>query len=180
MILNNFYACMEYLWRVGVVYSPNSERYGAIPGLLNVEGEQQGPYRYWYNSSGGNNMNDGLKVMENHSPLYNLFMQVGTGTTEPTSNDYALTTLFSGTGDSVTITTNNRTDTGWKIKASYTAHNTTSSDVTITEAGIGKRIQIASSIDNNRYLLAKVLLDNPVTIPPGESRTICLDWDLTI
>ena len=180
MILNNFYACMEYLWRVGPVTSPTSDRYGAIPGLLNIVGEQQDPYRYWYNRSGNATTADGLIVMENHSPLYNLFMQVGTGTTEPTINDYALNTPFLGTGDTMDISTNNRTDTGWKIKASYTAHNTTSSEITITEAGIGKRIQIASSISENRYLLAKVLLDNPVTIPPNESRTICLDWDLTV
>ena len=180
MILNNFYICMEYFFCAGLTQGGGTNRYKTIPGLLNTAGEQPAVYQYWYNSQSYDATgSEARKIVCNHTPFYDLFIQVGTSTAEPTVNDYALTATFSGTGDSSSINTINRTDTGWKIKATYTAHNTTSSDITITEAGIGKHIQ-AYDTNNDKFLFAKTLLDIPVTIPPNESRTICLDWDISM
>lgn len=89
-------------------------------------------------------------------------MRVGTGTTEPTLDDYNLESIPEGiTVDSVTVTNTSITT------KTYTAicSNSSDSDITITEVGL----YMGSATG---YLLDRTILDTPITIPAGESRAV--------
>lgn len=97
------------------------------------------------------------------------FIRVGTGTTEATEDDYKLETYATGlTCDSVvTAIGSNNTKT-------YTAtfSNTTDSDITVTEIGFFTNCYYRTSVENDNFLLDRIVLTTPITIPAGESKAI--------
>lgn len=92
------------------------------------------------------------------------------GTTEPTLTDRAtagehLTTLT----ESHSVNTSYN-DTGTTVTATYTITNTGASDFTISEVAVCDDIYYPNSGGYTRYLpllIARELLDEPVTIPAG-------------
>lgn len=98
------------------------------------------------------------------------FIRIGTGTTAATENDYKLEAPVTGvTCDSV-ITAISGNDS----KKTYTAtfSNTTDADVVVTEIGFLTNFYYYSSSDNDNFLLDRIVLDTPITIPAGESKAI--------
>lgn len=100
------------------------------------------------------------------------YIVLGSGTTAPTADDYRLespiTTNLSC--DSVSVSRNTTIKT-------YTAtfSNSGTSDITVTEIGYVSRIIYTYSnwehiYDN--FLMDRTVLDTPITIPAGESRTV--------
>ena len=97
------------------------------------------------------------------------FIRVGTGTTEATEDDYKLEADAIGlTCDSVVtaIGSNNS-------KKIYTAtfSNTTDADIAVTEIGFFTNCYYRSGYNDN-FLLDRIVLDTPITIPAGESKAI--------
>ena len=96
----------------------------------------------------------------------------GTGTTPPTMNDYKLESpIIDGT---VYATDQNAPTQGFetdkaKIYVSHEVKNQGTNPVTITEAGV---FGCQSTASKTSFLLDRTVLDTPVTIPAGESRTI--------
>ena len=102
---------------------------------------------------------------------------VGTGTTPVTFDDYALTR-------ETTLTTvgvqNPTVDKNGKFTISHTLQNNTSADITITELGLaraGDKANSYASTATSYILLTRDVLDNPVTIPVGESRIFSIVID---
>lgn len=97
------------------------------------------------------------------------FIRVGTGTIEATEDDYKLEKYATGlTCDSVvTAISSNYSKT-------YTAifSNTTDADIVVTEIGFFTSCYYRSSFDNDNFLLDRIVLDTPITIPAGESKPI--------
>jgi len=97
------------------------------------------------------------------------FIRVGTGTTEATEDDYKLENYATGlTCDSVvTAISSNYTKT-------YTAtfSNTTDADISVTEIGFFTNCYYYTSVENDNFLLDRIVLDTPITIPAGESKSI--------
>jgi hypothetical protein len=96
------------------------------------------------------------------------YIRCGTGTTEVTEDDYELEAEATGlTCDSVvTAIGSNNTKT-------YTAtfSNTTDADIVVTEIGFF----VNNAYSGNKYdnfLLDRIILDTPITIPAGESKPI--------
>jgi hypothetical protein len=92
----------------------------------------------------------------------------GTGTAEPSVNDYCLSgelvTTITGTA-SVTFTND---DNGATASALYTLTNTGSADVVIGEIGLIASLYSSSSTNlNYKALLERTVLDQPMTIPAG-------------
>lgn len=99
------------------------------------------------------------------------FIRTGTGTTAATEDDYKLENYATGlTCDSVVTAIG-----GNDSKKTYTAtfSNTTDADVVVTEIGFLTNFYYNSSTGNNdNFLLDRIVLDTPITIPAGESKAI--------
>ena len=102
----------------------------------------------------------------------NGYLMLGTGTTAPTADDYSLespiTTNLSC--DSVSVSRTSLTKT---YTATFT--NSGSSDITVTEVGFIVYIyyiQSNSDEKSDSFLMDRTVLETPITIPAGESRTV--------
>lgn len=100
------------------------------------------------------------------------YIVLGNGTTKPTPEDFRLESQITTnlSCDSVSVSRNTTVKT-------YTAtfSNSGTSDITVTEVGYVSRIIYMYSNWNNIYdnfLMDRTVLDTPITIPAGESRTV--------
>ena len=99
------------------------------------------------------------------------YLAIGTGTGTVSDNDYQ---LFESTSDCTCVSASSNTSANFNKIYTATFQNDTSADITITETGIVTK----SYLYNNFFevLLDHTLLDTPVIIPAGESRTITYEW----
>ena len=100
------------------------------------------------------------------------YIVLGSGTTEPTPEDYRLESKITTnlSCDSVSVSRNTTVKT-------YTAtfSNSGISDITVTEIGYVSRIIYTYRNRNYIYddfLMDRTVLETPITIPAGESRTV--------
>lgn len=100
------------------------------------------------------------------------YIILGTGTTEPTPEDYRLESQITTnlSCDSVSVSRNTTVKT-------YTAtfSNSGTSDMIVTEIGYVSRLLHLYNLGDylyDNFLMDRTVLDTPVTIPAGESRTI--------
>lgn len=99
--------------------------------------------------------------------ILNGYIVLGTGNTEPAENDYKL----SGTVISLTDQTTNIVARGWNKDSSmeilYKVTGTPTSDATINEIGLVKNFYTSDSQSSADVLLAREVLDTPITITNG-------------
>ena len=99
------------------------------------------------------------------------YIVLGSGTTEPTPENYRLESQITTnlSCDSVSVSRNTTVKT-------YTAtfSNSGTSDITVTEIGYVSRILYTYSWNYiyDNFLMDRTVLDTPITIPSGESRTV--------
>lgn len=125
-----------------------------------------------YYQSMWNCVRNALSTINRTGTIGNGYLMLGTGTTAPTADDYCLespiTTNLSC--DSVSVS---RTSLIKTYTATFT--NSGSSDITVTEVGFWICILYSYSNSDEKsdnFLMDRTVLDTPVTIPAGESRTI--------
>lgn len=113
-----------------------------------------------------------LSTINRTGTIGNGYLMLGTGTTTPTADDYRLespiTTNLSC--DSVSVS---RTSLIKTYTATFT--NSGSSDITVTEVGFIVCIFYNYSNQDqksNNFLMDRTVLETPITIPAGESRTV--------
>lgn len=113
-----------------------------------------------------------LGTINRTGTMGNGYLMLGTGTTAPTEDDYRLespiTTNLSC--DSVSVSRTSLTKT---YTATFT--NSGSSDITVTEVGFIVYILYNYTNTDERsdhFLMDRTVLDTPITIPAGESRTV--------
>lgn len=133
-----------------------------------VEQQVQGGNKYqtgvFINSL--NHMTTSNEVSVNNGLTY---IECGTGTTEATEDDYKLESPASGLScDSV------NTAIGSNYTKTYTAvfSNTTETDIVVTEIGFFTKYYYRTNAAYNNFLLDRIVLDTPITIPAGESKAI--------
>lgn len=113
-----------------------------------------------------NHMATSTEVSVNNGLTY---IECGTGTTEATENDYKLESPASGLScDSV------NTAIGSNYTKIYTAifSNTTEADIVVTEIGFFTKYYYRTNAAYNNFLLDRIVLTTPITIPAGESKPI--------
>ena len=95
----------------------------------------------------------------------------GTGRTPPTMDDYKLESpITDGTLHSQSVTPLRGFEQDHaRLYATHEVHNSGSNDVTITEVGV---FGLGASISDNAFLLDRTVLDTPITIPAGGSKSI--------
>lgn len=99
------------------------------------------------------------------------YLVIGTGTGTVSDDNYR---LFESTSDCTCVSASSNTSANFNKIYTATFQNNTSADITITETGI-----VAKPYLHNNFfevLLDHTLLDTPVIIPAGESRTITYEW----
>lgn len=98
------------------------------------------------------------------------FLSYGSGTTEPTADDYTLESPISTlTGSSATC---GKTASGKQYTQVVT--NETNEDVTITELGLFVLVNATynyATVMNSSIMLYREVLDAPVTLEPGQTAT---------
>ena len=179
MFTNNFKKLMfSFLFgnksmSVGAGNVPSS--FTSLPTLKNLSNYS----RAIYTPSGDNYYQqmwccarNALSTINRTSTIGNGYLMLGTGTTAPTADDYLLespiTTNLSC--DSVSVS---RTSLIKTYTATFT--NSGSSDITVTEVGFIVYIlyTYSSTTENSdSFLMDRTVLDTPITIPAGESRTV--------
>lgn len=99
------------------------------------------------------------------------YFRVGTGTTNPTPSDYDLENVNT---DIVCTTVNTSFSDSTNTKVyNVTFSNSTASDITLTEIGMyGKMPYYSNGYRTDYVMLDRTVLNAPVTIPAGESRTL--------
>jgi hypothetical protein len=170
----------------GIALNQNIQNYSpstvSLPNLKDMEGNVRtslpigetvgGGARYYI--SGVN----GTKTLWN-----NLNFVVGTGTTEPTVNDFQLendvTSSFSNCTIAKTIDQVGNTYTN-ELTFLCMGKNNTNADITLNEIGIYRSILFTNSFyqDNvwANMLFIRHLFDEPLTVPPNETFKITLVW----
>ena len=119
-------------------------------------------------------------MCQNWNPRANLSAVFGAGTTEPSATDYCLAYDRTADFSNIDVTVNTSAD-GASISTVVTisARNTSGGTITITEVGITKAIESASSgtepvlIDS---LMVRHVLDTPKTMADNESFTLTIEW----
>lgn len=103
---------------------------------------------------------------------------VGSGNTPPTEDDYRLESIItSGISGSVSYNFGADENDNPYIIYNVIINNTSSNEITINEIGIVQTVQCtnkkgASSTSSCRCLIDRTVLDEPVTIPAGDSKAI--------
>ena len=138
------------------------------PNLVNTDGVTLSRANYAANYHMYDLINT-LSFAGNDSTSNTVYMTVGTGTTEPTEDDYNLETP----NEDITISTATqgvKSDYSGKVYT-FTLYNSTSDDITITEIGlIG--ILTKWNTGHDHIMFDRTVLDTPITIPAGESKPI--------
>lgn len=102
---------------------------------------------------------------------------LGTGTTEPTEDDYRLENIITS-GLTGSFTTNSGVEDGSPYgDINLTLQNTSNAAITITEIGIIRSYNDATSFgatsgSSHRYLMDRTVLAEPVTIAAGATAII--------
>lgn len=109
-----------------------------------------------------------LNEMTTSSSASATYIKCGTGTTAATEGDYKLESETTGLNCDSAVTA-----VGSNYSKTYTAifSNTTDTDIVVTEIGL---FMCAAYIGNNNgdFLIDRIVLTTPITIPAGESKAI--------
>lgn len=135
-------------------------------GLNNYLNSFFGGSPYNYNYINGSSMSTGI-----HWAL-----PIGTGDTEPTFEDYCLANKTSPT-DMTWITSSTSRASGsmvWLVSSTY--RNDSAAPITIKE--IGLTLYLNNAGNNKGVLIARSILETPVTIGVGESYTFTYSIEL--
>ena len=119
-----------------------------------------------------------------------LSMRVGTGTTEVDEEDYCLDTDVTSSFSQIALSVQPSVsaDGHQVVTISWTGTNTTSNNITIKEIGLVKSLPMfisntiaTSQLDSVSYeniLIARHILEEPVTINAGDSGTITVKIEM--
>ena len=116
-------------------------------------------------------------------PKNGLEVLVGSGSTEPDYEDYALAQDETANFDNYSVTqtrTMSATGEGYDIVFLVTGNNNTGSSITLTEVGIIKKVSSSfASPDDTTIMLARFLLADPIPVADGGAFTFAFKWSDT-
>lgn len=116
---------------------------------------------------------------ENWSLMSNLSSRIGSGITDPTDTDYALSNDVTNQFSNIVRSFNAMADgNSFKIVHTITGTNTSSDTIIITEIGLSKNI-MCSGYPNAafvEFLFARSLLEQPIEVPPGRGFSLTFEW----
>lgn len=167
MVLQNFWIIQRFVntYSTSTLYNPT--------GMLTTNGDTIAAIQSGNTTQAMNNYGVGMLT----SLLF------GTGTTDVSVLDYSLDTDIT---DSLSVSTtaivgNDSSSSTIQYQASII--NNSGDDITITEIGIKKILRASLSTATTTYvnrdiLVAREVLDTPITIAAGETKTINYVWTM--
>jgi len=175
MLTNNFKKILfKYIFGFSVNFTENPPTdFSNIPTLISISGSSQhitdyggGARGIWFSTV------NSLSTLNTTPTNGRGYIILGNGTTEPTPEDYRLESQITEnlSCDNVSVSRNTMIKT-------YTAtfSNSGTSPMTVTEIGYVSRfakIYNAGDYIYDDFLMDRTVLDTPITIPAGESRTV--------
>lgn len=170
MILNNYYLLRAITDNVRIPMGNESEKTLAN-GMTFIDGTTDTIY-VTTQTSRYSTVNWALRV--------NLTMRVGTGTTDPVGTDYSLENDVTDYVADKVVTLNvaevsNRLVTTMTISG----RSTYSDNIVISEVGVTKNIitKYINYFPTKEVLLVRELLEDPITIAPGQGFSITFVWE---
>ena len=121
-------------------------------------------------------------IAPNYSLYYGLTVKVGSGTTEPTIDDYCMTSNETSNFTQYTVTSSTSVENASVvISFAVSGVNNTGSAITISEIGIYKSFLYKSANDTSNVfyqptMLVHNLLDDIITVQPGSSFQFLYKW----
>lgn len=174
MILNNFYNFLNAITNLDLgsvgyfddsLYTTYSNIKNISNGNLNIQTK--------YCRSGSDHDKDFMRVFIEYGRTFKftgLIPSSESGTFTP--SDTTINSISGVTNDTFTYTVT-PTDTGMIVICTGTFTNTNSSEITINSVGLVKNVpyypDYNSSLTNNSFIVAKSLLDEPITVPANTS-----------
>ena len=140
------------------------DTYKSIDGKSRDICSQPSLIRYGYNADG--NSVPCIRYMRK-SYAESAGVVLGTGSTAPTLDDYALSGNLVSTYTYSATLKNEKDENGLTTTAMYTITNTGNSAITIGEIGLIADLTTNSSSESYKGLLERTVLDTPLTIEPG-------------
>ena len=172
MILNNFWKAQNV---GGSIYiSSNYNTYTKDFGFLDVNGNSAPINIAAYRDNMASLVIPNIDLRKQ-----NMGAIIGKGTGEIEATDYSLFDDCTSDFRNITVTFSvGDTDEGYSTIVTIRGINSTENDITITEAGVGKKFlcDTATGGYDDLVLFAKVLLDNPLTVHPNSSFVLTLEW----
>lgn len=116
-------------------------------------------------------------ILSNLDIRRNLKLVFGTGSTEETADDYALASKIN-TFAAYSTETQASFDSAFKTVFIVTAINNSGSSITVSEVGLEKTLYTNTSDkdESHSFLMTRMVLTEPVTIPSGSSYTFSFIW----
>lgn len=154
----------------------SGQHYGVVAGKSVVNQDIYIPYN---STSSGYNLRIATFSENAYDGIY-----VGTGSTAPTENDYALESVISSgiTGSISKTNIYDQTNEVVGIRFTLTLSNTTSEDIAVSEVAKCVRFNTASTSWGNPnagsrcVMIDRSVLAEPVTVPAGEAAVIYYDF----
>lgn len=160
MFTRNWYKLVA----VSMAGTSGLDTYKSIDGIVRDICSQPSLIRYGYNSDG--NSTPSMRYLRKWY-TESAGVVLGTGTTAPTLDDYALSGNLVNTYTYSATIKNESDENGLTTTALYTITNTGTSAITIGEIGLIADLTTNSSSATYKGLLERTVLDTPLTIEPG-------------
>lgn len=169
MILNNYWKGMK------IVESAAAQQNTSLDfHLVGISGNEIGAILTSWRSS--TSLSDPA-VQNSNLRTARTEIRIGKGTGTPTANDYGL--FDDCTSDISDLTFNNSTqyqDGAFSQILVINGANNTSNPITITEVGVCKTFLTAAQSYSEPVMLAKTILDNPITVQGGNTFRVIIEW----
>ena len=177
MILNNYWNLASYMHSHNITFDNNVWQNLGVKNLSGSEITQ-----IWANCSYSSSFAQfSVACAKNHSLRLELDALLGTGTTTPEASDYCLDNDITNNIANLSVTSNTGADEdGLKTIVTISGTNLTGNEITISEIGITKTIyyfdQQWTNVSSSKSLMARELLNNPITVPNGQGFTLTFEW----
>lgn len=115
----------------------------------------------------------GSYVLSNYCFNDNLSVKVGSGNTTESAEDYELETIL---GSGSNLTRSYSLENGkFRIRITFKYTNFSASDVIVSEIGLYKDIYYMAGTSIKPFLMARHVLDEPITVTVGSSALFTFD-----
>ena len=171
MVLNNYWLIKTYT----EVNTMVSNTYNVTLGTIDMGGTNRSIYiNVGTGSASATFMNHAVPARCIKADLRAV---LGTGTTAPQSNNYALETDVSSSFSDLSTSCSTSSDGSSEVTTiTITGTNNTANDITISEIGLYKNLVYNSTGDTGAFLLVREVLAEPFTVLAGSTFTKTFTW----
>lgn len=189
MITNNYLLFKKHMntdFSYGTVNSDSDNLYTVFSDIHAIENSWESSTQLWIYSKlaswTSNYTSSSLSIINSNANIYRVDLVKPSTATTFDVTDYDIANQISNL--TMTNVTNNVTNADGKVTNTVTAtfSNTNSSEITINSVGLYHTVYFAKTLSNmatqsNKFLMAEIPLDTPLTVPANTGFTITVLWE---